>query len=110
MAEKIVLKWIDSTVFEWDTGNVLHVRKVINLQRHHGDPVEIIGDGSTADLLRDKYKRYFVAKAAQEEYNGDIMGTASELLGVSKEKVEEDFKKATKRIRDPIGKLWNRVK
>ena len=96
MGEKVKLFFNDGTVFEWNISSVRHARKVISLQRKHGDPKEIVGDGKVANLLREKYKVYH---QNPQGYKTDVFGTASKLSGMAKEEVENKFRKISKRLR-----------
>jgi len=94
--EKLVLVFKDGTRFEWNTSSMVDAKRAISAQKKHGDPTEIIGDGKTADLLRRKYQQI-----SSGTYESDVLGTASELSGVAKEKLEADFKNTTNRLRRP---------
>jgi len=96
MGEKVRLVFSDGTTFEWNTSSLRHARKVVSLQRKHGDPTEIVGDGKVANLLRDKYKVY---NQNPQDYKTDVFGTASKLSGMTKEEVENKFRKISKRLR-----------
>jgi len=55
MVEKLTLVFKGGERFVWNTGKKRDALKAVRLQRKLGDPVEIIGDGYTANFLRDKY-------------------------------------------------------
>ncbi len=93
--EKLTLVFKDGTRFNWDTTSIKDSKLAIRAQKLHGDPMEIIGDGKTAALLRRKYEEY---NQDTEAYNADLLGAASELSGVAKEKLASDFEKAKQRI------------
>ena len=96
MDEKVKLVFNDGTTFEWNTSSLRHARKVVSLQRKHGDPKEIVGDGKVANLLREKYKIY---NLNPQGYKTDVFGTASKLSSMAKEEVENKFAKFSKRLR-----------
>ena len=96
MAEKVGLVFKDGTTFEWNTSSLRHARKVVSLQRKHGDPKQIVGDGKIARVLREKYKVY---NLNPQGYKTDVFGTASKLSGMAKEEVEKKFRKISKRLR-----------
>jgi len=64
--------------------------KVRKLQRKWGDPVEIIGDGYVANLLRKEYESY---NKDPWGYRGlsskDVLKMGSEVTGVSSKKLKE---------------------
>lgn len=74
-------------------------KKVINLQKKWGDPIEIIGSGSVAILLRKEYKVYNKDK---EKYAGvstkDILRVGAEVTGVPVKKIQEFAGKIRKKI------------
>jgi len=96
MDEKVKLVFNDGTTFEWNTSSLRHARKVVSLQRKHGDLKEIVGDGKVANLLREKYKIY---NLNPQGYKTDVFGTASKLSSMAKEEVKNKFAKFSKRLR-----------
>jgi hypothetical protein len=65
-----------------------------NAVMNHGNPTEIIGEGKVAALLRRKYEQY-----NRGEWKSDVFGTTSELTGVAREKIEQDYKSATEKVK-----------
>jgi len=96
VVEKLMLDFNDGTRFQWNTRSIHDARQAIKMQKKHGDPIEIIGDGATASLLREKYKVYH---QNPQGYKTDVFGTASKLSGMAKEQVENKFRKISKRLR-----------
>lgn len=106
VSEVVTLKFKDGFVFIWDTGSIKDGKKALNAQRKHGDPVEIVGDGKVAKTLREKYAVY---NADPEHYKSDVFGTASQLSGAAKDKLEADFKKASNELKSKLRfKLFKR--
>lgn len=93
--EKITLVFKDEARFTWKTNSLHDADVAIKMQKKHGDPTEIIGDGRVADLLREKYKLYY---ADPKNYKADIVGTVITLSGIAKEEIESKFSKISKRL------------
>ncbi len=94
MAETLVLVFKDGSRYNCDTGKVRSVMGMAKATKRHGDPVEIIGEGKIAVLLRKKYEQY-----NRGEWKSDVFGTAHELTGEAKDKIENDFNKVKRKIR-----------
>lgn len=99
--EKIIL------YFEKDNKKLKHIwvikkgirgardsNKVRKLQAKWGDPVQIIGSGPVATLLRKEYKEYYKDK---EKYEGistkEMLTVGAEITGVPVKKLQEVSKK-----------------
>lgn len=95
MAEKLTLVFEDGKRFEWNIRSIRDARQAIKLQKQHGDPIEIVGDGQVAQTLRAKYAIYNKAK---EDYKPNVFGIAQELSGMGKEAIEEKFRKVSKKL------------
>lgn len=78
--------------------------KVRRLQQVWGDPVEIIGDGHVARLLRKEYEKYNQNKI---DYSGvstkDLLVAGAEVTGVPVKKLQE----LSGKLRKKIGKIKN---
>jgi hypothetical protein len=96
MTEKLTLVFKDGVRFIWKTTSIHDSRKVLKLQKKLGDPIDIIGDGKVAQLLREKYKVY---NENPEAYKSDVFGTASKLSGVGKEEIQEKIGKVKRVFR-----------
>lgn len=55
MGEQLTLVFKDGKTFHWDTRKIRDSLKAVKLQRKLGDPIEIIGEGYTANYLRESY-------------------------------------------------------
>lgn len=92
MNEIVTLVFKDGTRFEWNTGKLSDGRRVLKLQKHHGDPTEIIGDGMIAQTLREKYAVYNKDPAA---YKSDVRGS---IKALGKNVTDEQIDKAKKML------------
>ena len=57
MGETLTLIFENGKRFVWNTGKMRDAMKAVKLQKKLGDPVEILGNGYTANFLRDSYAR-----------------------------------------------------
>mgnify|MGYP003394446803 CR=1 FL=1 len=96
MAETVVLVFKDNLRFEWNVGSLRDAKKAVDIQKKHGNPVAIIGEGKVAQTLRIKYAEY---NKDPKSYKMDVFGTASKLKGVAADELESKFKKITKRLK-----------
>jgi len=95
MVEKVTLVFKDGLKFVWKVTSIHDARKVLKLRKKHGDPIDIIGSGKVANLLREKYEVY---NKNPQAYKLDVFGTASKLGNIGKEEAKEKFKKVAKRL------------
>lgn len=95
MGETVILKFPNEIIFKWKTKSLRHTKRVLDMQRKYGDPIEIIGNGKVAATLRAKYERY---NRDKENYKSDVLGTAAQLSGVNKQALKDKFKKISKKL------------
>lgn len=77
--------------------------KVRKLQSKWGDPVEIIGDGPIAKLLRKEYAKYNLNQAGYEGVSTkDVLKAGAEITGVPVEKLQSISRKIKKKIKNHI--------
>ena len=96
MKEEVTLIFKDGHKFRWRTWKVGDGRKALKMQKKHGDPTDIIGDGKVAQTLRAKYEVYNKDPAG---YKSDVFGTASKLSGMRKTDLKQKFEKIKKKLR-----------
>ena len=95
MREEVSLIFQDGSKFVWRTWKLGDARKAIKMQKKHGDPIDIIGTGKVANLLREKYKIY---NKNPKSYKPNVFGTASQLSGMTKEDLQSKFDSVKRKL------------
>lgn len=78
---------------------IRNAKKTHKLHSVWGDPVEIIGEGPVAELLRREYRQYY---ENPDEYKGvsskEIVMMGTEITGVPTKKLQKISRKIMKKI------------
>jgi len=96
MKEKVTLVFGDGVKFVWRTWKLGDARKAMKMQKKHGHPIDIIGDGVVAQTLREKYEVY---NTDPQNYRSDLFGTASKFSGQAKAEIKRKLDRISRRLR-----------
>ncbi len=92
--ESITVVWCDNFSFTCNLRKRKEDKKLLNLLKSRGDPIQILGDGRYAELMRKEYKIY---QLDPKDYPGipykEAMVASSSVLGIPIDKINKTFKR-----------------
>ncbi len=100
--EKVTVVWRDNFSFTWSIHykglksikSARDGKRLLNLLKARGDPIQVLGDGRYAELMRKEYNLY---KINPKEYQGipfkETVSIGSQLIGVPVEKISKTLKR-----------------